>query len=170
MDTKEIENKLVELQPQLRKYANRLTANKERAEDLLQETNLRTLENQEKFAQNVNFKSWVFTIMFHIFVNEWKRWVRTIFIPDFGQVRENQLKNVAESYNSDYCCPTDYFDLYEAADKCISDMSPVNRKIWKMHDEGYHYNEIAEQTHLILGTVKSRLHCIRKELQKNCKE
>ena len=58
-----IENELVALQNNMRNFAFSLTLNRDEAEDLLQDTTLKVLDNQEKFTDNVNFKGWVLTIM-----------------------------------------------------------------------------------------------------------
>ena len=39
-----------------------LTSDREEAKDLLQDTTLKALDNEDKYIDNVNFKGWVFTI------------------------------------------------------------------------------------------------------------
>jgi len=50
------ENKLLGLQDNMLNFALTLTANREEAKDLMQETTLRVLDNKEKYYENVNFK------------------------------------------------------------------------------------------------------------------
>ena len=57
-------------------FAYTLTSDREEARDLLQDTTLKVLDNQEKFAEGTNFKGWVFTIMRNIFINNYRRIVR----------------------------------------------------------------------------------------------
>ena len=57
------------LQSNLLNFAYILTSNKDDAEDLLQDTTLKALDNEDKYVDNVNFKGWVFTIMRNIFIN-----------------------------------------------------------------------------------------------------
>ena len=59
-----------------------LTANREEAKDLLQDTTLKALDNEDKYIDNVNFKGWVFTIMRNIFINNYRRVVRNQTIID----------------------------------------------------------------------------------------
>ncbi len=61
-----IQTKLMALQSNLLNFAYMLTSNRDDAYDLLQDTTLKVLDNEEKFAENVNFKGWVFTIMRNI--------------------------------------------------------------------------------------------------------
>lgn len=64
------------LQENLLNFAYMLTSNREEAKDLLQDTTLKALDNEEKYIDNVNFKGWVFTIMRNIFINNYRRVVR----------------------------------------------------------------------------------------------
>lgn len=52
---------LVALQNELHCFAYKLTADKDEAENLLQETMLRTLDNKDKFDSGTNFKGWMYT-------------------------------------------------------------------------------------------------------------
>lgn len=65
-------NRLVGLQGNLLSFAYQLTSNREQAEDLLQDTTLKALDNEEKYVDNVNFKGWIFTIMRNIFINNYR--------------------------------------------------------------------------------------------------
>ena len=60
---------LVALQNELHCFAYKLTADKDEAEDLLQETMLKALDNKDKFNPGTNFKSWMYTIMRNAFIN-----------------------------------------------------------------------------------------------------
>ena len=77
-----VENELLDLQSNMRHFAYSLTLNKDDAEDLLQDTTLKVLDNQDKFAENVNFKGWVLTIMKNIFINNYRKIVRNQTIID----------------------------------------------------------------------------------------
>ena len=74
--TTTIHEQLLSLQGKLYSYALSMTCNKEEAEDLLQDTTLRALDNSEKFAANTNFKAWVFTLMKNVFINNYRKMVR----------------------------------------------------------------------------------------------
>ena len=72
MENKILESKLISLQSNMMNFAMMLTSNRDDAEDLLQDTTLKVLDNAEKFAENTNFKGWVFTIMRNIFINNYR--------------------------------------------------------------------------------------------------
>ena len=69
MNSLKFQDRLLGLQDNLLNFAYMLTANREEAKDLLQDTTLKALDNEDKYIDNVNFKGWVFTIMRNIFIN-----------------------------------------------------------------------------------------------------
>ena len=60
---------LIGVQEELLRFAYKLTANREEANDLLQETSLKALDNEDKFMPDTNFKGWMYTIMRNAFIN-----------------------------------------------------------------------------------------------------
>ena len=50
--------RLLGLQGNLLNFAYQLTTNREAAQDLVQDTTLKVLDNEEKYVDNVNFKGW----------------------------------------------------------------------------------------------------------------
>ena len=73
---------LMALQSNLLNFAYMLTSNRDDAYDLLQDTTLKALDNEEKYAENTNFKAWVMTIMRNIFINNYRRTQRTATVVD----------------------------------------------------------------------------------------
>ena len=71
-------DRLIGLQGNLLSFAYQLTTNREQAEDLLQDTTLKALDNEDKYVDNVNFKGWIFTIMRNIFINNYRQTVRRL--------------------------------------------------------------------------------------------
>ena len=64
---------LIGVQEELLRFAYKLTANREEANDLLQETSLKALDNEEKYVPDTNFKGWMYTIMRNIFINNYRK-------------------------------------------------------------------------------------------------
>lgn len=69
-------NDLLNIQSELLRFAYKLTADREDANDLLQETTLKALDNEEKYIPDTNFKGWMYTIMRNIFINNYRKIVR----------------------------------------------------------------------------------------------
>lgn len=74
--------RLLGLQGNLLNFAYQLTTSRETAQDLVQDTTLKVLDNESKYVDNVNFKGWVFTIMRNIFINNYRRQVRSATVVD----------------------------------------------------------------------------------------
>ena len=50
---------LVGVQDELLRFAYKLTTDREEANDLLQETSLKALDNEDKYMPDTNFKGWM---------------------------------------------------------------------------------------------------------------
>ena len=161
MKTKEsFKQRLVGLQGNLLSFAYQLTTNREAAEDLLQDTTLKALDNEEKYVDNVNFKGWIFTIMRNIFINNYRQTVRKATVID--QTKELYHLNVSQDSGID--TPDGSFAIKEISE-AINSFSDDYRIPFSMHVAGYKYQEIAEKMQLPLGTVKSRIFFARQRLQ-----
>ena len=157
---KGFETKLVDLQNNMLNYALTLTTNREEAKDLLQETTLRALDNKDKYYENVNFKGWVFTIMHNIFVNNYRRAVRSQTMVD----QTDNLYHLNMPQDSGFDSPEGSYTISEIT-KVINNFADEYRVPFTMHVSGYKYEEIAQQLDLPIGTVKSRIFFARKRLQ-----
>ena len=152
--------RLLGLQGNLLNFASQLTTNREAAQDLVQDTTLKVLDNEEKYVDNVNFKGWVFTIMRNIFINNYRQNVRQATVID----KTEDLYHLNCSQESGLSTPEGSFAAGEIS-KAINDFSEEYRVPFSMYIAGYKYSEIAEKMSLPLGTVKSRIFFARKRLQ-----
>jgi RNA polymerase sigma-70 factor (ECF subfamily) len=160
MSTIEFATKLNHLNPQLHGFAYNLTKNVEDAKDLFQETAFRALSNQEKFQPGTNFKAWTFTIMKNIFINNYRKKVKSNTVLDNT---ENQFFLNSASYSSGNLAETKF--LMDELNGFISKLDESVKIPFLMHYNGYKYQEIADELELPLGTVKSRIFFARKELK-----
>ena len=142
-----------------------LTANREQAEDLLQDTTLKALDNEEKYVDNVNFKGWIFTIMRNIFINNYRQTGRKATVID----QTEDLYHLNISQDSGLDTPEGSFAVKEIS-AAVNAFSPEYREPFSMFLAGYKYNEIAEKMNLPLGTVKSRIFFARKKLREQLKD
>lgn len=160
MASVKFQTNLMNLQANLLNFAYMLTSNRDDAYDLLQDTTLKALDNEEKYAENTNFKGWVFTIMRNIFINNYRRGVRTATVVDTSD--NLYLLNLGTESSAE--SPEESYGAAEIT-KAINDFADEYRIPFSMHVAGYKYNEIAESMNLPLGTIKSRIHFARKKLQ-----
>ncbi|MBR4886775.1 MAG: RNA polymerase sigma factor [Muribaculaceae bacterium] len=161
MSSKEsFKERLLGLQGNLMSFAYQLTTNKEEAEDLLQDTTLKALTNEDKFADDTNLKGWIFTIMRNIFINNYRQTVRKATILD----QTDDLYHLNISQESGLITPDSSYSVKEIT-QAINSFNDEYRVPFSMHIAGYKYSEIAQHLDLPLGTVKSRIFFARQRLQ-----
>lgn len=165
MGSANFQTKLLGLQSNLLNFAYMLTSNRDDAYDLLQDTTLKALDNEDKYVDNVNFKGWVFTIMRNIFINNYRKVVRSATVID----QTEDLYHLNLPQDSGFETPDGSVAAKEITD-AINAFSDDYRIPFSMHVAGYKYNEIAEQMNLPLGTVKSRIFFARQKLQQSLKD
>ena len=165
MSSKNFESKLLSLQSNLLNFAYMLTSNRDDAYDLLQDTTLKALDNEDKYVDNVNFKGWVFTIMRNIFINNYRKVVRSATVID----QTEDLYHLNLPQESGLNTPEGSVAVTEIT-AVINTFSEEYRIPFTMHVQGYKYNEIADKMNLPLGTIKSRIFFARKRLQELLKD
>ena len=165
MSASNFQTKLLGLQSNLLNFAYLLTSNRDDAYDLLQDTTLKALDNEDKYVENVNFKGWVLTVMRNIFINNYHKIVRTQTVVDQGV----DLYNLDVVNDSGFDSPDGAYQIQEIT-KAINGLNDELKVPFSMFLSGYKYNEIADKLNVPLGTVKSRIFFARQELQKVLKD
>lgn len=160
MNAMQFQKKLLSMQENMLNFALMLTANRDDAQDLMQETTLKVLDNQEKFIDNINFKGWVLTVMRNIFINNYHKIVRTQTVVDQGV----DLYNLDIVNESGFDSPDSSYQIQEIT-KAINNLNDELKVPFSMFLSGYKYNEIADTLNVPLGTVKSRIFFARQELK-----
>ena len=104
-------------------------------------------------------KGWLYTIMRNIFINNYKR---KKFQNTVLDSTENQyFINASQDYLVDtVTTEINQSDILGA----INELKPDFRKPFTMFLDGYHYDEIAAEMEIPMGTVKSRIFHARKKL------
>jgi len=159
MNISEIHTQLLDLKPNLQKFAYRLTLKKADSEDLVQETFLKVLQNKDKFVVNDNFKAWAFTIMRNTYINIYRRDLRKYKWHD--DTEESIFLNKSKDTSSDN--PDSSYSVSEMI-QFIDKLKDPFRIPFKMHINGFKYQEIADELNMKIGTVKSRIYLSRKQL------
>ena len=158
-------NDLIGVQDELLRFAYKLTADREEANDLLQETDLKALDNEDKFAPDTNFKGWMYTIMRNIFINNYRKIVRD---QTFVDPTENYYYlNLPQ--DSGFDSTEGAYDLKEMH-RIVNALPKEYRMPFSMHVAVFKYLEFSENLCLTLGTVKSLIFFKRHSLQKELRD
>lgn len=158
-------NSVLDIQGNLMSFAMRLTLNKEEAQDLVQDTTLKALNSEDKFAEGTNFKGWMLTIMRNIFINNYRK-----------ATRENTTVDMTVDLYHITNATDDSSSTPEGAHACneisalIAKFPAEYREPFNMHIAGYKYDEISHKLGMPLGTVKARIFQTRKKMRELLKD
>ena len=156
----------------VRRYDNRLLnfvyrtiGDRERAQDLVQETFVRVYRHLGRFDQSKKFSTWAYTIAGNLAKNELRNRSRSPLVL-FQTIKKNwdadhhQLEWEDTRYK-----PDDLFrkrHLKEKVGEAVTQLPEHHRIVFVLRElEGKTYEEIADITGCNLGTVKSRLNRAR---------
>lgn len=153
------------MQSNLRSFALKLTLDKDAAHDLVQDTTLKALNNQDKFVDNANFKGWMLTIMRNIFINNYRKSVRENTIIDSSE----DLYHLNLKQDSGLETPDGAYAVSEITE-ILSQFPKDYSEPFSLHVAGYKYEEISDRLSMPLGTVKSRIFFTRKRLREILKD
>ena len=160
MRTANFAQDLLSVQTELLNFAYKLTADREEANDLLQETSLKALDNEEKYTAETNFKGWVYTIMRNIFINNYRKALRD---QTYVDQTDNQYY-LNQNFDIEGDSTEGSYDLKEMR-RIVNALPKEYRIPFSMYVSGFKYREIADKLGLPLGTVKSRIYFTRQKLQ-----
>lgn len=151
--------------------AMRMTRNPADAEDLVQETYLRAYRGYEGFKAGTNLKAWMYRILTNAYLNEYRKRQRRPAETDLEAVEDLYLyrrlgPNAGRLGRSVEDELAGLFVEHEVK-QAVEDLPDHYRIPILLADvEGFAYAEIAEILDVPVGTVMSRLHRGRKQLQK----
>jgi RNA polymerase sigma-70 factor, ECF subfamily len=145
-------------------YIFRIIGDRDRAEDLLQDTFIRVYRNINRFDRNRKFSTWLYTIATNLAKNELRNAGRSpllYFQNFFFRKDEPQMFDAADKSGR----PDDNLynkQLSDIIKSSIEKMPQRHRVVFTLREtEGKSYEEIAEILGCNIGTVKSRLNRAR---------
>ncbi len=149
----------------LQNFVYRTVGDRERAEDLVQETFVRVYRHLNRFDQARKFSTWIYTIAGNLAKNELRNRSRNPLV---------LFQAIMKNWESDYR-PLEWEDtrnrpddlyrkrfLREKVNEAVDQLPDHHRTVFVLRElHGKTYEEIAEITGCNLGTVKSRLNRAR---------
>jgi RNA polymerase sigma-70 factor (ECF subfamily) len=146
--------------------ALRLTHDPDQAQDLVQEAYLRALRYQHSYQTGTNMKAWLFSIMRNLFWDRFKGTRREdVSLDDVGDfVLFEKLRDEGARPEADVLDKIAASEVVVAIDR----LPALHREVVLLVDvEGFSYKDAAETLGVPIGTVMSRLHRARQQLQKS---
>lgn len=155
---------LIGNQEEMYQWAYRLTRNYDDAQGLLQSTLLCALKSVGMYTEENNISGWLYTIMRNIFFNTTRHSGRCCCMEKEDIERMMQLGENALNDNAEIA-----FDMSDIQ-RAIDTLDRPYKIPMSLYLSGYKYQEIAEKMGIPLGTVKSRIHASRVQLQETLKD
>ncbi|MDY7105225.1 MAG: sigma-70 family RNA polymerase sigma factor [Actinomycetota bacterium] len=152
--------------------ALRMTRNAAEAEDLVQETYLKAYRGFGGFKEGTNLRAWLYRILTNTYINSYRAKKRRPDETELDEVEDLYLYRrlggleAATAGRSAEDELLDYFNEAEVAEAVESLPENFRMAVLLADVEGFSYKEIAEILDIPIGTVMSRLHRGRKQLQK----
>jgi RNA polymerase sigma-70 factor (ECF subfamily) len=140
--------------------ALRLCGYSDDARDLVQDTYLRALSCQSRFAHGTNAGAWLNTIMRRLFIDEWRRRHRVTHV-ELGEAEQLAVPTEQE--------PPPSWEHISATDlaAAIHKLGPPFRSVFELHAvERRSYREIGASLGIPMATVGTRLSRARQKLKK----
>ena len=152
-------------QTRLLNFVYRTTGDRERAEDLVQETFIRVYRHLHRFDQSKKFSTWIYTIASNLAKNELRNRSRNPLVL-FQAIRKTwEADQRPLEWEDNTYRPDDLFrkrHLRQLVESAVEELPEHHRVVFILREmEGKTYEEIAEITGCNLGTVKSRLNRAR---------
>jgi RNA polymerase sigma-70 factor, ECF subfamily len=152
--------------------ALRMTRNPADAEDLVQETYLRAYRGFGGFKEGTNLKAWLYKILTNTFINTYRAKKRRPDETELDDSEEYALYRRIGGLEAAAAGRTPEAEVLDAMpDAAVKEALEALPEQFRMavllaDVEGFSYKEIAEIMDVPVGTVMSRLHRGRRQLQK----
>ena len=146
-------------------FVYRTVGDREKAQDLVQETFIRVYRHLHRFDQSKKFSTWIYTIASNLAKNELRNRSRNPLVL-FQTIKKNwDADHRPLEWEDESLKPDDLFrkrHLREMVEKAVHELPEHHKIVFVLRElEGRTYEDIAEITDTNLGTVKSRLNRAR---------
>ena len=159
--------------PQLYSAALRMTRNPADAEDVVQETFLKAYRGYHTFQEGTNLKAWLYRILTNAYINRYRKKTRRPQEVELGELEDlylfKRLNETGSTGGASRSAEEEVLEQFGDSDirEAVEALPEHFRLPVLLADvEGFSYKEIAEILDVPIGTVMSRLHRGRKQLQK----
>lgn len=128
--------------------------------DLVQDTVLKALKNEDKFEKGTNLRAWLLTILYHLFVNRHRRNKKFDEICDKHKSFTTQT-SVRDAYTTDPIAPIEMESILKLLKSQLDDI--FYDVLLAVDVEDLSYKEASSRLDIPVGTVMSRLYRARRK-------
>lgn len=155
MSSAQFKKDLVEAIPRLRAFARSISGDKDKADDLVQETLAKAIANKDKFADGTNLIAWLITILRNQYYSVGRKLQREVPDPDGEHAATLETKPQQAGH-------LELKDFLSALQVLPDDQREA---LILIGASGFSYDEAAQILGVKSGTVKSRVSRARLRLE-----
>ena len=150
-DSKAVEALIESVQDRLYRFCIHLTSNPQVADDISQETLIRTIQNLHSVKEPARIMSWLFQVAKNTYFQKLRSTKREVY--ESEESKDSHLGAIEATQ-----------DTRTEVQQIMAELDPAERMILLLIDlEDYSYSEAAEVLGISENAVRSRLHRARKE-------
>ena len=174
-DLKAFDELFKKYQNSVYRFACYLTQNRNEADDLFQESWLRTVRYLPTGSNIRDFKAWILTIVANLHKDELrKKKIRRLYLFHHSERSKSQTDQFEKrDFESHPMVPdeSNRVDIGLALNKAIATLPINQRRVFVLKEiEGLKHSEISEMFNMPIGTIKSLFHRAIKNLQSELAE
>jgi len=155
MSNVQFKRDLVDSIPRLRAFARSISGDRDRADDLVQETLAKAIANKDKFTEGTNLTAWLITILRNQYYSVGRKLQREVADPDGEHAATLESKPQQAGH-------LEMRDFLSALQVLPDDQREA---LILIGASGFSYEEAAEILGVKVGTVKSRVSRARLRLE-----
>jgi len=150
--------------------------NRDDAMDLVQDAFLKAYHNLKRFEGSSSFYTWLYRIVVNVCIDHIRRTGKRVMVDYDDQIRredgvEGEERIKPSKLGLDPAKAYGRQELLEQISRALEELSPIHKEAIILREvQGLSYQEMAEVMDVSKGTVMSRLHHARKNLQEKLQE
>ena len=150
--------------------------NEDEAMDLVQDAFLKAYHNLKRFEGSSSFYTWLYRIVVNVCIDHIRRTGKRVMVDYDDQIRredgvEGEERIKPSKLGLDPAKAYGRQELLEQISRALEELSPIHKEAIILREvQGLSYQEMAEVMDVSKGTVMSRLHHARKNLQEKLQE
>jgi RNA polymerase sigma-70 factor (ECF subfamily) len=145
-----------------------IVRNREDALDIVQETFTKAYQNLERFKGDSQFYTWLYRIAYNLCVDQRRRETKAAVVPIESDAsgEERALPLADDAHRDDPFERARDAEIGQRVRDAIAGLTPDHRAVILLREvDGLSYEEISQVLECPKGTVMSRLHYARRQLQ-----
>lgn len=156
--------RVIDFSEKLKLNALKFTKNEEDANDLVQDTIIKAITNEDKFKEGTNLGAFLYITMRNNYINNYRK--NKVKQKAFEEFPENGYEALESKITKSHKNQAIVKMTIDDCNKAINKLNDNCSQTFKAFLNGEKYEEMATKFNVPIGTIKTRIYVARKFLQK----